>query len=254
MLSITPTKLADYLSCPHKYKLRHVEKLNNSSASPALAFGNSIHQALQEIHRTDDPSASLSAPERLLKRFWDPAAYLTEEENELYFNRGCRALKDYCAALGGSKEQIIDTEVFMSFIVERGDLRMRLGCKADRLSIDESGELEVLDYKTNGSGKVPTGEFLQEDLPTFLYYVLARITFPQYTKVKITFLNVLTMGRVSIRYTPEQIVKNKHGLWQQLRTLHHSSLSPRTSEACSWCQYQDNCPAFNKVIDFAAIN
>lgn len=51
MLSITPTKLSDYLTCPLKYRLKHIEKSGGFSASAAFSFGNSMHRALQEIHR-----------------------------------------------------------------------------------------------------------------------------------------------------------------------------------------------------------
>jgi putative RecB family exonuclease len=253
MLSVTPTKFADYLSCPHKYKLRHIEKIGSAEASPALSFGSSIHLALQQLHKNDFSSNPPPAPAELLKPFWNKSAYATRDESELYFNRGCRALTDYCAAFAESTEEIIGTEVFMSFIIQHADLKLRLGCKADRISLDKGGELEVLDYKTNSSGKVPTPEFLENDLPTFIYYVLARITFPQYTRIRITILNVLTMRKVSIRYSPEQITKNKHALWQHLKNLRHSSFPPCASEACSWCQFQDDCPAFNKIVDFSTI-
>lgn len=128
-----------------------------------------------------------------------------------------------------------------------------MGCKADRIALDPNQILEIIDYKTNGSGKLPTAEFLRADLATFLYYVLTRLACPQYPQIKITFLNVLTMGKVSVLYEAEQIEANKKALWRCVKTVAKDEFNPRASEACSWRDFQDDCPAANRIVDFSVI-
>ncbi len=53
MLSVTPTKLGDYLTCPYKYKFKHISKSGDTAHSTALAFGQSMHSALQELYQSN---------------------------------------------------------------------------------------------------------------------------------------------------------------------------------------------------------
>ncbi len=253
MISITPTKLADYLTCPQKYKLRHLEKSGGLPSSPALSFGNTMHQALQAVHTGQNIPENAAASTQLLKRFWDKGGYSTREEATEYFNRGCYSLENYCKAAAGCEAETLGTEVYMSFVVDFRGTKIRLGCKADRLALHPDRTLEIIDYKTNRAGRVPAAESLERHLPTFIYFVLTRLTYPQYPNIKVTFLNVMSMTEVSIRYEKSLVDENKQALWECLKTLAAGSHAPRISEACSWCDFQDNCPATNRVMDFRQV-
>lgn len=133
---------------------------------------------------------------------------------------------------------------------------IRLGGKAHRLAARHAhaGEiLEIIDYKTNDSGKVPTLDSLHSDLPIFLYYVLARISYPQFKQIRITLLNVLTLAQVSVNYDPAQVAANKQSLLGSLKSLAAGNFAPLSSEACAWCSFRDECPEFNRIVDFDGI-
>lgn len=252
MLSLTPTKLRDYLVCPQLYKLRHIDRVEAGMNSAALSFGRSLHTALEELHKVD--ADVLPDAERLLLRHWDAAGYSDRHESEIYFARGCDALRRYMAVQFASAGRIIGTEVFMSYVVNMKGLRVKLGCKADRLAVDEGGVLEVLDYKTNVSGRLPTANSLTEDLPTFLYYLLTRLCYPEYKAVRISQLNVLTLAKVEVAYDESQIAANKKRFVAHARAFAASVFDPAPSEACAWCSVQDRCPALNKEVDFDSLN
>lgn len=258
MLSITPTKLNDYLICPLKFNFRHIEKMDAARSSAAMSFGNSIHQALQQFHnqelsnKVSSPQSSLNA-EKLLKRFWEKNAYADDEEENGYFNKGCRALEAYRKSAVKEQSETLGTEVYMSFIIDFKGLKMRLGCKADRIALHQDQTLEIIDYKTNRSGQVPSAESLERHLPTFVYYVLTRLAYPQYPKIEVTFLNILSMNKVSIRYERSLVDENKRALWECLKTVAAGNRAPRPSEACSWCDFQDECPAACRIINFQEI-
>jgi PD-(D/E)XK nuclease superfamily len=69
MLSLTPTKLRDFLACPQLYKLRHVARVDANTNLVALSFGRSLHAALEEFHggTNGDGRAVLTDPVRLLQ-------------------------------------------------------------------------------------------------------------------------------------------------------------------------------------------
>lgn len=141
----------------------------------------------------------------------------------------------------------------MSFVIEFKGLKIRLGCKADRLAQHPDKTLEIIDYKTSQSGKIPTPEFVRAGLPTFLYFVLTRISYPQFPNVKFTYLNVMSMAKVTVNYERSLIDENKKALWECLKTIAANKFAPRSSECCAWCDFQDDCPITNRTVDFSAI-
>lgn len=260
MLSLTPTKLRDYLTCPQMYKLRHVSRLGGDSDSRALSFGRSLHAALEDLHGGRRGGGGGTAPARpaadpaaLLKRHWDAGAYAGPQESDSYFARGCEALRRYAAQASDPGEQVLGTEVFMAYVANLRGLRFRLGCKADRVAVGGDGVLEVLDYKTNASGRLPTRESLASDLPNFLYYVLARIHYPEHRRVRVSLLNVLTLAKVEVEYGESQVAENKRDLVARIRAVASGDFTPAPSEACAWCRVQDHCPLYGREVDLDSV-
>jgi putative RecB family exonuclease len=251
MLSITPTKLNDYLTCPLKFKLKHIQKKGSFSPSAAFAFGTSMHRTLQELHTMEKMPKDSAVIEELLERFWDESAYKSRDESKSYFHKGILALENYCDNAFDINEKTLGTEVYMSLIFAFNGMRFRLGCKVDRIALHADNSLEIIDYKTNASGKVPTADSLRADVPTFLYYALTKLTYPQYKDIKITFLNVLTMAKVSIKYEKPEFNDHREKLREILKGFADERFQPNTSEACAWCDFQGECPAVNRVVDYA---
>ena len=251
MLSVTPTKLSDYLTCPLKFKLKHLDKSGSFTTSSAFSFGISMHKALQHLHRRKITPEDCSGAAKLLEKFWDGSAYKSPEEERNYFAKGCQALERYCQTVLKSEERTIGTEVYISYIIRFQDLRFRVGCKVDRIAVHPDDSLEIIDYKTNQSGKVITPEAARTDLPTFLYYALTRLGYPQYKNIRISFLNVLTMAKVSVKYERAEFDAHKRSLRECLTKLAGGEFQPKASGACAWCDFQDECPKFGKVVDFS---
>jgi RecB family exonuclease len=214
-----------------------------------LAFGRSLHAALEELHKIDRGKVPAD-PDQLLKRHWETGAYADERESEAHFVKGRDALRRYLDNLMAPAEQVLGTEVFMAHVINVRGIHIRLGCKADRVGLRPDGMLEITDYKTNASGKLPTQESLFSDLPTFLYYLLARISYPQYERVGVTFLNLLNLASVGVEYDAAQVVANKQTLITHIRAFASHAFEPRQGEACAWCSVQDYCPVFSTEIDF----
>jgi putative RecB family exonuclease len=251
VLSVTPTKLRDFLTCPQLYKLRHVDRVASDGNPVALAFGRSLHAALEELHRVGGEGRASSDPDQLLRRHWESWAYADAAESEEQFAKGRDALRRYMD--GPPAGQVLGTEVFMGHVFNLRGLQIRMGCKADRVGLLPGGVLEVTDYKTNASGRLPTRESLLEDLPTFLYYVLARITYPQYDRVRVSFLNLLTLATVSVSYDADRVAANKQALLVNIRAFASGAFGPRPGEACAWCDVLEHCPNFGRQIDFDSL-
>ncbi len=256
LVSLSPTKLKDYLVCPKLYEIKHVKRAVRFETSPALAFGRSLHSALEHLHSRDSgrdvtPLVGIDV-EALLARHWQNP-YADRRESETYFASACDALKHYLKAYMEAPDETLGCEVFMARVFDTSGLRVRLSCKADRVSIRGDGTLAITDYKTNSSGKVPTIESLQSDLPTFLYYLLARVTYPEYEFCTITYLNVLSMARVEVAYSEDEITTNKRHLREVFRQVSDENFAAQACEACAWCDAQVICPLYGAEVAFESV-
>jgi putative RecB family exonuclease len=149
--------------------------------------------------------------------------------------------------------RIIGTELYLSRVIRLEDVRIRLGCKVDRLELHPDGVLEALDYKTNSNGQVPTPEFLAADLATFIYYVLVRICYPESTCVIVSQLNVLTLAKVEVDYDSTKLATHKKALVRLVRAIESGDFEPRPGGVCSWCRVRNHCPASGADVDLDSL-
>lgn len=248
LLTLTPSKLRDYLMCPLAYKLKSEARCNDCATTPSLAFGISMHRALEEIHK----SSSLIQPtqvDAVLRRCWAANDYADERQSANYFERGTTALRRYIEAISSDVCETLGTELYLSRLVRITGTSTRLGCKIDRLGCDANGVLEALDYKTTLSGRVPTEQWLTADLPTFIYYMLTRFAYPQYTHVVVSQLNVLTLAKVAISYQDADLEANKQALRNVVMEIAAGNFESRPSSNCAWCSVKEQCPVFGGEAD-----
>lgn len=247
LLSLTPSSVREYIKCPYLFKSNNVDRAARvrHSNSPALSFGVSMHAALEEIYK---PPANLDQPvdvERILRKHWNSDGYLDRREAETYFARGLEDLHRYVKVSKQTDRVIIGTEVFVSRVIRLDESRVRLGCKIDCIELRADNALELLDYKTCASGRVPTKESLTFDMPTFIYYLLARIVYPTYRHVVVSQLNLHTLAKVEIDYEDADLAINKRSLIDLVHEIEKTQFPPRPSSACAWCPIKDTCPAYN---------
>jgi putative RecB family exonuclease len=249
LLSLTPSKAREYQTCPKQYRLNLMAPRDGDNCSPALSFGNSMHAALEQMHRYYLLHGLKFDCRELLAGHWVVGAYNDSQESSGYFERGVEALEKYAALATKAEGEVLGTELFLSRIVRLQSERVRLSCKVDRLDRRPDGHLEALDYKTNSNGLVPTQEYLAEDLGSFLYYALVRLTYPETEHVIVSQLNVLTLAKVEVEYDRVMVAAHKKSLCDIVGQIRAEAFEPRPGSACSWCRVRDSCPAFGPDVD-----
>lgn len=253
MLSLTPTKIKDYVACPQSYKLKHLDRRGSAAGSPALSFGMSMHSALEDLYKPTGLANRSFDLEVLLRRNWRGEGFADRAESESYFRRGVTALENYASTQAESAAHTLATEVYLSGVIDLGDTYVRLGCKADRIDELGDGVIEIIDYKTAASGRVPTAEWLQSDLATFAYYLLARIAYPEYDRVIVSQINVLTMAKASVGYDDQQLQLNREALVELVRDVEVKDFEPLACETCSWCAVREHCPLYGVEVSLDAL-
>jgi putative RecB family exonuclease len=243
LITLTPSKVRDYISCPRLYHLRYVERVSKFTSSPQVELGNALHAALAELHspfkldNSEEPDS-----QTLLARCWNLQNITTEEESQRYFQQAVEILNCYRMHHSHPVGNVLGTELYLAHKVNvTAELKVELSCKIDRLEEHSDSCLEILDYKANANGEVPSAETLAHDLPTFLYYLLARIIYPGYSQVIVSQLNLWTLEKVSVDYSNEQRAENKQAFIALVSRLAGETFPPRRGPACQWCGVKEFC-------------
>jgi len=255
LIKLTPSRLRDYLACPLQYRLKHLDGFASATVahSPALSFGNSLHAALQTLHQ--DGSAQIGPHEIpiLFRQHWKSDGYTNPEQEEAQFQLGITTLRNYVGKFSEVPGVIVGTELYLSRLIAHEGLRFELACRADRIELHPDGALEVLDYKTNADGEVPTAATLAADATTFIYYLLTRIVYPKYPRVTVSQLNLISLNKVTVEYTDAQRAANKDALLNIVRVIEAENFEARLGAHCAWCAARPHCPEVNKTTELSAL-
>ena len=254
MLHLTPSRLRDYLQCPLRYHLRYVAQVAPLAPveTPALAFGSSLHAALKAYHRLGPTAARRVSPVALLSANWWRGQYEGPEQEAKYFDEGVAALDQYLRTVRPPRGERIQTEVMLTQDMPLNGERTRLRGRVDHLAHAADGGVLVLDYKTSARGLGPSEAGLAADLPTFIYYLLGQRTFQRARRVVVAQLNLRTLDRVEVHYTPTQQARNEGMLADIACAVQAGPFDPHPSAGCPSCPVRLHCPAFSATRGFRA--
>lgn len=247
--TLSPSRAGDFKTCPQLFKFRAIDHLPEP-ASIYQARGTTAHLALQRLF--DDPERART-PERLFDLFrqaWTEIRGNDEfeglfEDVEDERNWGVESmalLANYFSIEDPTTLDPEDRELDMledlDGIVIRGIL--------DRIDRDDDGQLVITDYKT---GKAPPERYaLASFFALKIYALLIRNRWGETPKeVRLLYLNGPTLYRLPIDDRQLDAMEGQlRVLWTAIeRAMSHDRFPPRPGNLCSWCSYQEICPAWS---------
>jgi putative RecB family exonuclease len=248
--SLSPSRAADFMSCPLVYRFRVIDRLPEAP-SPAAARGTLVHAVLERLFdepaagRTPEAARMLLAPqwERLLAEAPELASLFEAEEQRLaWMDEAAQMLDRYFTLEDPTRIEPTYREMSVQTLLESG---LTLRGYIDRLDVARTGELRIVDYKT---GTAPREEYEARALFQMKFYAVvlwrARGTIPR-------VLQLIYLGNGEIlRYTPDEAdllaaERRINALWQAIERARTSGdWRPRPSRLCSWCSFQELCPAY----------
>jgi putative RecB family exonuclease len=252
VLSLSPSRAADFMSCPLLYRFRVVDHLPESP-SPAATRGTVVHAVLERLFDLPSAERTLAQAAALLEPEWERLVTEEPELEQLFADPDepdLRTFLDGAVDLLGRYFELEDPtrlepaerELLVQTELESGLL---LRGYVDRLDVTAAGDMRVVDYKT---GRAPKAGYEAKALFQMRFYAL--VLWRVHGRVP-RLLQLLYLGSGEVlRYEPDEAdllatERKLHALWEAIQRANDSGdWRPNPSRLCDWCDHQALCPAF----------
>lgn len=246
--SLSPSKVGAFTTCPLAFRFATIDRLPETPTRPAV-LGTLVHRTLEGLlwHHPPGQRTMDVADVALDKAFTELAADpellgLTLDQDGLDALRGeARMLVANYFTLEDPND-IAEIAVEMTLEAVVGGVRLR-GI-LDRLDVDPTGELTVVDYKT---GRVPSPAAAPARLAGVQFYAMLcqYVLHQRPTRVRLLYLR----GPAVIEAVPTDqgltgVARRTGAVWAAIeRACERDDFRPRPSALCSWCSFRPLCPA-----------
>jgi RecB family exonuclease len=235
-LTLSPTRLSDYMRCPRFYWFLYHKKYRRRPHG-ALSLGATLHRGLELVHSPVRPSL-----DELLAQYqqgWSGAGFATADEEAEQFEAGRAMLQRYFEDTPPPEETPATLLSEKMLKMDRGFYVLR--GRLDRLDEWPDGTLDVVDYKS-GRREV-TEEQVRSDVGLMVYETLVRNLFPERTvRVAIHAL------RPNIRLTIERSGEEAAAVAALIDDVAHAIAAEAAwkgvndPDLCSRCDFAAFCP------------
>lgn len=250
--SLSPSRVADFQTCPLLYRLRSIDRIPEPPSAAAVK-GTLIHQALEWLfdrpadHRTLDSleegfvQACVELEQSDPESFNALTAGLTSPTTDLLVRQVAPLLEAYFRLEQPRYLEPYAREQELSASLTEG---FHIRGFVDRIDRAPDGRIRIVDYKT---GKAPGDRYAGKALFQLKFYALA---WWKNTSEIPTLLQLIYLGSESIlRYSPT--IEDMHATERKVLSIRGAITSavtegflPNTGPLCTWCSFKALCPAF----------
>ncbi|MER5333620.1 PD-(D/E)XK nuclease family protein [Micromonospora sp. NPDC002717] len=250
--SLSPSRAADFKTCPLLYRFRSIDRLPERP-TVEQARGTLVHAVLERLFdlpaggRTPTAAGDLVAPQwdRLVTEQPELAGLFADGDTPAaaeFLRSAAALLEGYFAVEDPRRLEPAERESLISAVV---DEELLIRGYLDRLDVAPDGALRVVDYKTGGA---PREAFEARALFQLKFYALVlwrtRGVVPR-------VLRLLYLKDAEVcDYAPdaEELLRFERtvvALWQAIeQATARQDFRPRPSRLCDWCSHQALCPSF----------
>jgi len=250
--SLSPSRAADFKTCPLLFRFRCVDRLPEPP-SLAATRGTLVHAVLEALFDQPAPARTLETARDLLPAAWERVREEEPAVSELFADDpGGAAFAEWMASaaeLLGTYFRLEDPsrlepearEQLIEVVVDG----LRLRGYVDRLDVNGAGEIRVVDYKT---GTAPREAYEAKALFQMKFYALVlwrtRGVVPRHLR-----LMYLSDGD-TLTYAPEaeeleRFERTVLAIWAAIqRAMQTGDFRASPSRLCDWCGHKALCPAF----------
>jgi len=239
-LSLSHSQVDDYLTCPLKYRLRHMARVP-TPPHHALVLGNALHQAVAAWHlgrlrgRPLDIDGTLAA----FEAHWSSEGFLSRDHEDARYQAGREALRRFVAVAPDPDRDTVAVE--RSFQVRLGTDVVR--GRYDRVDMTATGAI-ITDYKSSDvRDQARADERARESLQLQVYALAWEAETGQLPRrMELHFLDSGVVG--SVLPDPRRLDRARRILAQAATGIRTGSFPARPDMvACGYCPYREICPS-----------
>ncbi|SDY21551.1 putative RecB family exonuclease [Modestobacter sp. DSM 44400] len=262
--SLSPSRAADFKTCPLLYRFRTIDRLPERKSRAAVR-GTLVHTVLERLYDLPAAERTVEAARTLIEPAWaelrgEPgmAELFAPPETpadggETAEKSGGEGLDAWLASAGTLVETYFSledpTRIQPSGREELVEVTLPDGLLlrgyVDRLDVAPTGALRVVDYKTGGA---PREAFEAKALFQMKFYalVLWRTRGVVAAQLKLLYLK----DGDALTYSPDEaellrFERTLLAVWSAIeRAVATGDFRPNKSRLCSWCDHQALCPSF----------
>ncbi|MGY1702264.1 RecB family exonuclease [Geodermatophilus sp. SYSU D00766] len=253
--SLSPSRAADFKTCPLLYRFRTIDRLPEKR-SPAAVRGTLVHAVLERLYDLPQAQRTVEAARELVAPAWeelraDPevAALFAPGEDgaappslQTWLESAGKLVETYFRLEDPTRIQPEGREQLVEVTLPDGLL---LRGYVDRLDVARNGALRVVDYKT---GSMPREAFEAKALFQMKFYalVLWRTRGVVASQLKLIYLG----DGEALTYAPDEaellrFERTLLAIWAAIeRAVATGDFRPNRSRMCDWCDHQALCPSF----------
>jgi putative RecB family exonuclease len=236
-MRLSYSSINTYETCPQKFRFQYEDRLP-TSPSPALAFGDSLHQALHRFHSRPVPVApSVDELQEMLESVWVRDGVSDPSEERMYLDHGRQVLAQYHRENAPSYQIPAALEFRFTIDIEG----VQLAGVIDRMDRIPGGGYEIIDYKTNR--RLPPQERIDRDLQLSIYAVAAKEVWGIEPE-RLTLYYLLPGQRMSTTRTAADAEDLRRRIGTVAERIGAGMFEPRENPLCDWCEFQALCPIF----------
>jgi putative RecB family exonuclease len=250
--SLSPSRAADFKTCPLLYRFRCIDRLPEAP-SPAATRGTVVHTVLEALFDLPAAERTLTAAKQMVPAAWQQVLADSPEAAALFADdpdgtrladwlaSAARLLENYFTLEDPARLEPAGREELIEVVVDG----LRLRGYIDRLDISPAGDIRVVDYKT---GTTPREAFEAKAMFQLKFYALVlwrtRGVVPRVLRL------MYLADADTLSYTPdaEELVRFERTLkaiWAAIeRATSSGDFRPSPSRLCDWCDHKMYCPAF----------
>ncbi|MGX7679704.1 RecB family exonuclease [Jatrophihabitans sp. DSM 45814] len=249
--SLSPSRAADFKTCPLLYRFRSIDRLPEKPTRDATR-GTVVHSVLEHLYELPTAERTVQAAQSSVAPLWeelrgsDPrlAELFAEETDGValteWLSSARQLVANYFELEDPQRLEPESREQFIEVVLDG----LRLRGYVDRIDVSPAGDIRVVDYKT---GSIPREAFEAKALFQMKFYALVlwrtRGVVPRQLRL------IYLAAKDTLTYQPDaeelaRFEKTLHAIW---KAIANASLTgdfrPSPSRLCDWCSHQALCPA-----------
>jgi putative RecB family exonuclease len=255
MPTYSHSQLSTYETCPHKYKLSYIDKIEVETEGIEAFMGSRVHDALEKLYR-DLKVTKLNTLEELLdfyrqswEKNWNDMIQIIRKDYsaEDYRRLGEKCITDYYqryTPFDQGRTLGLEENIYFPLEEEKG---YWIRGFIDRLTLVDGSILEIHDYKT--SNRLPTQGDVNSDRQLAFYQMGVAEKWQGIREVKLIWHYLTFDTEIHSSRTHEQLYQLRQATLELIRRIEtDKQFLPKEGPLCDWCDYQGFCPKRKHLI------